>query len=157
MLQKNKKYMIEAIRLSLENIEMGGGPFGAVIVRDGLIISTGVNLVTIMNDPTAHAEIVAIRKAAEILRNFDLSDCEIYSSCEPCPMCLSAIYWAKIKTVFYGNSKKDASKINFDDAFIYNEINKSNEFRKLHMYQLMQHEANVAFIKWKNKTDKKEY
>nr|HQG67405.1 nucleoside deaminase [Paludibacteraceae bacterium] len=113
-----EKMMRKAIALSLENIKKGGGPFGAVIVKDGKIIATGVNRVTSNNDPTAHAEITAIRKAAGKLKNFDLSGCEIYTSCEPCPMCLGAIYWAHLDKMYFANTKADAQNAGFDDSFI---------------------------------------
>jgi len=116
--------MQKAIDLSITSVKNGGGPFGAVIVKDGKIIATNSNSVTIDNDPTAHAEVNAIRAAAKKLRTFDLSDCEIYSSCEPCPMCLGAIYWAKIDKLFFANTKADAKDIGFDDSFIYQEIEK---------------------------------
>ena len=114
--------MREAIKLSLDNIDHDGGPFGAVIVKDGKIIARGVNRVTASVDPTAHAEVNAIREAARVLGTFDLSGCEIYTSCEPCPMCLGAIYWAHLDKVYYGNTKADAKEIGFDDSFIYDEL-----------------------------------
>jgi tRNA(Arg) A34 adenosine deaminase TadA len=119
---EQEKYMQRAIDLSRESVKSGGGPFGAVIVKNGNIIAEGSNGVTQNNDPTAHAEINAIRKAAQALQNFDLSGCEIYSSCEPCPMCLGAIYWARLDKLYFANTKEDAAKINFDDQFIYEEI-----------------------------------
>jgi tRNA(Arg) A34 adenosine deaminase TadA len=149
--------MMEAIRLSKENIDNGGGPFGAVIVRDGKIIAKGVNKVTVNNDPTAHAEVTAIREASKFLNNFDLSGCEIYTSCEPCPMCLGAIYWAHLDKIYYGNTKADAKNIGFDDAFIYEEILIPLENRKLPISQFMQTEALEAFKKWSDKDDKIEY
>jgi guanine deaminase len=152
-----KKFMRKAIELSLNNIKKGGGPFGAVIVKDGKIIATGVNRVTANNDPTAHAEINAIRKAAAKLKNFDLSGCEIYTSCEPCPMCLGAIYWAHIDKMYFANTKVDAQNAGFDDSFIYEEINLKPEDRKLKLQQLLREEAIVAFETWKNTTNKTEY
>ncbi|HOJ66592.1 MAG TPA: nucleoside deaminase [Paludibacteraceae bacterium] len=152
-----EKMMRKAIALSLENIKKGGGPFGAVIVKDGKIIATGVNRVTSNNDPTAHAEITAIRKAAGKLKNFDLSGCEIYTSCEPCPMCLGAIYWAHLDKMYFANTKADAQNAGFDDSFIYEEINLKPEDRKLKSQQLLREEALAAFESWKNTTNKTEY
>ena len=152
-----KLLMRKAINLSIENVKRGGGPFGAVIAKDGKIISTGVNRVTKSNDPTAHAEIDAIRKAARKLGTFDLSGCEIYASCEPCPMCLGAIYWAHLNKLYYGNSKTDAKEIGFDDSFIYDELELSPADRKITMQSLLPDEAIRAFEDWKNKEDKVEY
>jgi len=153
----NDIFMREAIRLSIENIENGGGPFGAVIVKDGKIIAKSVNKVTLNNDPTAHAEVNTIRDAAKNLNTFDLSGCEIYSSCEPCPMCLGAIYWARLDKLYFANTKTDAKNIGFDDSFIYDEINLSHNQRKIPTIQLMREEALEAFKKWNNKSDKIEY
>ena len=149
--------MREAIRLSIENITQGGGPFGAVIVKDGQIIATGTNRVTATCDPTAHAEVSAIRQAAKTLNSFDLSGCDIYTSCEPCPMCLGAIYWAHIDRMFYGNTKTDAKNIGFDDSFIYDEIDLRLEDRKLKAKQLLPEEAIKAFQAWENDTEKTPY
>lgn len=157
MCQEHKEFMLEAIRLSKENIDNGGGPFGAVIVKDRKIIAKGVNKVTVNNDPTAHAEVTAIREAAKVLNNFDLSGCEIYTSCEPCPMCLGAIYWSRLDKIYYGNTKVDAKNIGFDDAFIYDEILVPLKNRKLPISQLFQAEALEAFKKWSLKEDKTEY
>lgn len=151
------KFMKEAIKLSIDNIKKGGGPFGAVIEKDGKIISTGTNHVTRQNDPTAHAEILAIREAAKKLKTFDLSGCTIYSSCEPCPMCLGAIYWAHIDKIYFGNTKYDARKIGFDDSFIYEEIEKPIQKRKINTSQLLPEEALKAFNEWKDKEDKIQY
>lgn len=141
--------MKEAIRLSVANVEEGkGGPFGAVIVKDGKIIARGVNQVTSSNDPTAHAEVVAIRMACQALNSFQLGGCEIYTSCEPCPMCLGAIYWARPDKLFYANSKEDAAGIQFDDQFIYEEIARPVEERKLFTKQILREEALEAFKKW---------
>src|SRR4051812_15266292 len=130
--KENESFMREAIRLSVENVEQGkGGPFGAVIVKDGKIIASGTNQVTATNDPTAHAEVVAIRKACEALKSFQLEGCEIYCSCEPCPMCLGAIYWARPDKIFFANSKEDAAAIHFDDQLIYEELAKPYGQRKL--------------------------
>lgn len=149
--------MREAIRLSEENVTNGGGPFGAVIARDGKIVATGVNRVTANNDPTAHAEVSAIRAACEKLNTFDLSGCEIYTSCEPCPMCLGAIYWAHIDKIYYGNDKDDAKAIDFDDSFIYDELALPRGDRRLPVEVLLDNEAIKAFEMWKNKSDKVEY
>lgn len=150
-------FMREAIRLSIENVKNGGGPFGAVIVRQGEIIATGVNRVTENHDPTAHAEVSAIRAAAARLKSFDLSGCEIYTSCEPCPMCLGAIYWAHLDRMYYGNTKTDAKNIGFDDSFIYDEIELKPEKRKLPSEILLPNEAIEAFEEWSKKEDKIEY
>ena len=153
----NQLLMQKSIELSIENVKHGGGPFGAVIAKEGKIISTGVNLVTINNDPTAHAEIIAIREAARKLGTFDLSGHEIFTSCEPCPMCLSAIYWAHLDKIYYGNTKTDAKDIGFDDSFIYDELELKPEDRKIKMEQLMPEEAIHGFEDWKNKEDKTAY
>lgn len=152
-----EELMRKAIELSIENVENNGGPFGAVIVKDGKIIATGANRVTANNDPTAHAEVSAIRAACEKLGTFDLSGCEIYSSCEPCPMCLSAIYWAHIDKVYYANNKTDAKNIGFDDSFIYDELALPQAERKLKVDTLMRSEAIKAFELWQDKDDKTEY
>ena len=146
--------MRKVIALSIENIKKGGGPFGAVIVKDGKIIATGVNRVTANTDPTAHAEVNAIRKAAKKLGTFDLAGCDIYSSCEPCPMCLGAIYWAHLDKMYYGNSKTDARNIGFDDSFIYDEINLNPENRRVKTVQLLPEEAIEAFKTWTLEVDK---
>jgi guanine deaminase len=153
-----KEFMQEAIQLSVKNVVEGkGGPFGAIVVKNGKIIARGVNQVTATNDPTAHAEVMAIREACKVLNTFQLTDCDIYTSCEPCPMCLGAIYWARPNRLFYANSKEDAAKINFDDQFIYEEIAKPIAARKLFTQQLLQAEAWEAFEKWRTSTFKKEY
>jgi len=149
--------MRQAIKLSIDNIDEGGGPFAALIVKDGEIIASAANSVTNDNDPTAHAEVNVIRKAAKKLKTFDLSDCEIYTSCEPCPMCLGAIYWSGIQTVYYGNDKQDAANINFDDKFIYQELDKPINQRKVKFEQLLPDEAKIAFIKWAKSDKKTEY
>lgn len=154
----NHDFMREAIRLSVENVESGnGGPFGAVIVKDGEIIARGANQVTSSNDPTAHAEVVAIRMACEVLGTFQLDGCELYTSCEPCPMCLGAIYWARPDRIYFANTKEDAKDINFDDQFIYEEIERPIAERKLFTQQMMRDEAKVAFQKWSESTGKIEY
>lgn len=153
----DSKYMKIAAELSSENIDSGGGPFGAVIVKDGEIISTGVNRVTAENDPTAHAEIKAIREACHKLGTFQLEGCTVYSSCEPCPMCLSALYWAGVKKIYYGNTKEDAEAINFSDKFIYEEIEKNPRDRKTPGIHVANSGAIDAFEKWAAKEDKIEY
>ncbi len=158
MLEDKKKFMLEAIKLSIDNVKSGkGGPFGAVVVKDGKIIATGVNGVTTSNDPTAHAEVVAIRNACKALNSFQLTGCEIYTSCEPCPMCLGAIYWARPDKWYYGNSKTDAAAINFDDSFIYDELVIPHDERKIPAIQLMQEEAQEAFKLWAKSEIKIEY
>lgn len=149
--------MHKAIKLSIEGIRAGGGPFGAVVVKDGKEVASAYNEVTLKNDPTAHAEVTAIRLAAEKLNSFDLSGCELYASCEPCPMCLSAIYWARIEKVYYGNTKHDAKSIGFDDSFIYDQFNLPEKERSVTVTQLLRNEALEAFEIWKNKEDKIEY
>ena len=153
----DRDLMRKAIELSIENIKNGGGPFGAVIAKDGDIIATGTNRVTADNDPTAHAEVNAIRKACQTLKTFDLSGCTIYTSCEPCPMCLAAIYWAHIDNIYYGNNKKDAADIGFDDSYIYDELNLPVEKRTKLMNELLPEEAIKAFQLWDNTEDKTEY
>ncbi|QQS28697.1 MAG: nucleoside deaminase [Sphingobacteriales bacterium] len=150
--------MTEAIRLSAEGLKKGeGGPFGAVVVKDGKIIARGNNRVTSTNDPTAHAEVVAIRNACSALGTFQLTGCEIYTSCEPCPMCLGAIYWARPDKVYYANTRIDAADIDFDDYFIYQEISQSPEQRKIPFVHLPNPEALKVFTDWVNKTDKTKY
>ena len=150
--------MQEAIELSVNNVKSGkGGPFGAVIVKDGKIIARAANSVTSTNDPTAHAEVNAIREACKILNTRQLTGCEMYTSCEPCPMCLGAIYWARPDKVYYANTKLDAAAINFDDDFIYQEIAKPLDKREMKFIQLSREEALTAFDEWKKKTDKIEY
>ena len=157
-MEEQKKFMRAAIRLSIENIKNGNaGPFGTVIVKNGEILASGVNKVTQSNDPTAHAEIVAIRNACEKMGSFQLDGCEIYCSCEPCPMCLGAIYWARPDRIYFANTKNDAADINFDDNFIYNELDLSTSQRKLPTIQLLRDEAQVAFIQWRESTEKVEY
>jgi tRNA(Arg) A34 adenosine deaminase TadA len=154
----NAEFMWEAIRLSVQNIRDGkGGPFACVIVKDGKIIARGTNLVTSTNDPTAHAEVVAIRNACKELKTFQLSGCEIYTSCEPCPMCLGAIYWARPDRIYYGNGRSDAAKIGFDDEFLYEEISVKLSQRKIPAVQLMREEALAAFHEWEQKQDKVQY
>lgn len=155
--EQKQRFMRKAIALSTESVAQGGGPFGAVIVRDGRILATGTNRVVPGCDPTAHAEVTAIREAARKLGSFDLSGCEIYTSCEPCPMCLGAIYWARIERMYYGNDKQDAGKIGFDDSFIYDEMRLDRSARKLPSQQLLRDEAFRAFEQWEAKEDKTRY
>ena len=150
-------FMREAIKLSAESVRSGGGPFGAVIVRDGEIIARGENRVTVCNDPTAHAEVSAIREAAARMGTYDLSGCEIYSSCEPCPMCLGAIYWARLDRLYYAGTRADAANVGFDDAHIYEELPLDPSQRELPTQTLLREEAQRVFEAWAEKTDKKEY
>lgn len=152
------KFMKKAIRLSVANVEKGnGGPFGAIVVKDGKVIARGVNKVTSTNDPTAHAEVVAIRKACKVLKTYQLTGCEIYTSCEPCPMCLAAIYWSRPDKIFFAGSKEDAAAIDFDDKLIYEEIAKPIAERKIFTQQLLRDEALEAFRKWNESPNKIEY
>ncbi|MFI3315472.1 MAG: nucleoside deaminase [Rikenellaceae bacterium] len=154
---KREEYMQQAIDLSVESVKNGGGPFGAVIVKDGEIISKASNSVTITNDPTAHAEVNAIRSACASLGSFSLEGCELYTSCEPCPMCLGAAYWAGVKKIYFGNTRADAKDIDFDDSFIYDEIPLNPAARSIPSEQLLREEAIVAFELWESKEDKIEY
>jgi guanine deaminase len=152
------EFMREAIRISLEKMRRNhGGPFGAVVVRRGKIIGRGWNRVTSTNDPTAHAEINAIREACRRLKTFQLDDCELYTSCEPCPMCLSAIYWARLKRVYYGNTRRDAANIDFDDDLIYREVARPIARRRIPMKRLLHSEAFKVFAEWQAKPDKTPY
>ena len=150
-------FMQRAIELSINSVNNAGGPFGCVIVKENKIIAEGTNLVTLSKDPTAHAEVVAIREACKKLNTFNLVGCDLYTSCEPCPMCLSAIYWSRIDNIFYANTRDDAKKINFDDSLIYSEISKKNEDRKIPTKQMLRDEALKAFDLWDKKIDKIEY
>ena len=150
-------FMLKAIELSIKSAKSKGGPFGAVIVKNNQIISEGFNQVTLNNDPTAHAEIVAIRNACKKLNNFFLKGCNLYTSCEPCPMCLSAIYWSHVDNIYYANTRMDAKDIDFDDSFIYSEVKKDINERKIKMIQLNRDEALEAFKIWQNKEDKIKY
>lgn len=150
-------FMRMALALSRESVRNGGGPFGAVIVRHGAIIAAASNSVTNTNDPTAHAEINAIRQACRKLNTFDLSGCSLFTSCEPCPMCLGAIYWARLDTIYYGNSKDDAAHIGFDDAFIYEQLAIPPADRSIPMINLLPQEAAQAFLDWEQLEDKIEY
>jgi tRNA(Arg) A34 adenosine deaminase TadA len=151
----NHDIMQQAIRLSLEGIQSGrGGPFGAIVVKDGVVVGRGSNAVTSTNDPTAHAEVVAIRDACKNLGSFQLDGCDLYTSCEPCPMCLSAIYWARIEHVCYSNTRNDAKNIGFDDEFIYDELKKEMEERKVNLVKIDSSNSLDSFTLWENKTDK---
>ena len=151
-------FMARAIELSLENVRSGrGGPFACVIARDGKIIAEGTNCVTSTNDPTAHAEIVAIRQATKTLGHFELTGCEIYTSCEPCPMCLGAIYWARPAKVYFANTAEDAARIGFDDSLIFQEFKLPNAKKRVPIIQMMREEALVAFRAWEEKKDKIPY
>ena len=151
-------FMREAIRISREGMEANdGGPFGAVVVKDGEIIGRGNNQVTSSNDPTAHAEVVAIRNACTHLGSFQLDGCIVYTSCEPCPMCLGAIYWARPDKIFFACSREDAAAIDFDDDFIYKEINVPVSERKIPSKQILQDEGKLVFDAWRDKEDKIEY
>ncbi len=153
-----KKFMQEAIRLSIRNMRKNaGGPFGAVVVRGNRVVGRGWNQVTSTHDPTAHAEVVAIRDACRRLKTFQLDDCELYTSCEPCPMCLAAIYWARPKAVYFANTRKDAAEIGFDDDLIYREVALPIAGRSMPMKQMMREEAIEAFREWREKPDKVEY
>ena len=149
--------MKRAIELSIKSVNNGGGPFGSVIVKGDKIIAEGSNKVTSNNDPTAHGEIVAIREACKKLNNFSLNGCDLYSTCEPCPMCLSAIYWARIDKIYYANTREDARKIDFDDSLIYTELQKNIDKRKIPMIQILRNEALKAFELWDKKKDKVKY
>lgn len=152
------KFLERAIELSKEGMQNGkGGPFGCVVVKDGKIVGEGYNLVLATNDPTAHAEVVAIRNACKTLGAFQLTDCDIYTSCEPCPMCLGAIYWARPRRVIYANTKQDAADIEFDDDFIYKEINQVPEERQIPFIHVPNQEALSVFCEWKNNNDKQVY
>ena len=153
----SNKFMKRAIELSIKSVNSGTGPFGAVIVKDDKIISEGFNTVTLTNDPTSHAEIVAIRIACKELDKFNLEGYDLYTTCEPCPMCLSAIYWARISNIYYANTRSDAQKIDFSDAMIYEELNKNIKDRKIPMHQMMRDEALKAFEMWDKKEDKVKY
>ncbi len=151
------EFMKRAIELSIKSVNNGGGPFGSIIVKSDKIIAEGSNKVTSNNDPTAHGEIVAIREACKKLNNFSLNGSELYSTCEPCPMCLSAIYWARIGKIYYANTREDARKIDFDDSLIYTELQKNIDKRKIPMIQIMRNDALKAFELWDKKKDKVKY
>jgi guanine deaminase len=150
--------MKQAIALAVENVKTGhGGPFGALVVRDGKVIATGVNLVTSTNDPTAHAEVVAIRAACKALGDFQLHGCVVYTSCEPCPMCLAALYWSRCDAIFYGSSAADAAAAGFDDSFLYEEVKRPLHQRRIPIKRLLADEAIESFNTWRAQTDKIEY
>ena len=154
----HRRFMRDAIELSRANVREGkGGPFAAVVVKDGVVLARGTNLVTSTNDPTAHAEIVAIREACRALGSFQLEGCDIYTTCEPCPMCLGAIYWARPRTVFFANTQDDAAEIGFDDRFIYYEFSLPHSDRRIPMNQILHDEALTAFREWMEKVDKTPY
>jgi guanine deaminase len=151
-------FMQRAIELSIQNVRTGkGGPFAAMVVRGGDIVGTGVNRVTSANDPTAHAEVIAIREACQRLATFQLSGCDLYTTCEPCPMCLGAIYWARLDSIFYGNTRDDAARIGFDDALIYGQVCGPLEHRKIPMRPLMREQALEAFREWERSGSKVPY
>jgi tRNA(Arg) A34 adenosine deaminase TadA len=157
-MEGNPAFMQEAIALATENVARGrGGPFGAVVVKDGKVIATGVNLVTALNDPTAHAEVTAIRNACQLLGTFQLEGCEVYTSCEPCPMCLAAIYWARCGAIYYGNSADDAAKVGFDDAFLYGEMKKPMSDRTIPIVQMLAEKAWASFAAWRDAAAKVVY
>ncbi|MDR3735372.1 MAG: nucleoside deaminase [Acidobacteriaceae bacterium] len=156
-MQGNPIFMQQAIRLATKNVARGGGPFACVIVRNGEVIATGTNRVTIDNDPTAHGEVTAIRAACAKLGTFQLTECEVYTSCEPCPMCLSAIYWARCAAIYYGNSAADAAGIGFDDAFLYDEIRRPAAERSIPIRSLLAEEAFSSFAAWRDKPNRIDY
>jgi guanine deaminase len=150
--------MAKVIGLSVENVRNGkGGPFAALVAKRGTVLGVGTNLVTSTNDPTAHAEIVAIREACRMLKHFQLTECEVYTTCEPCPMCMGALYWARPQKIFYAATRRDAAKIGFDDAFIYEQLRLPIGMRDIPMQQVMRQEALEAFRHWQGKPDKVAY
>jgi guanine deaminase len=157
-MEGNRTWMEQAIRLATENVTSGrGGPFGAVVVRDGAVVATGTNQVTSSNDPTAHAEVVAIRNACVALGTFKLDGCEVYTSCEPCPMCLAALYWSRCTAIYYGNNANDAARVGFDDSFLYDEVKKPLEQRTIPIVRMMPEEAWASFAAWEKSPFKVEY
>ena len=154
---QHEKFMTEAIEMSKQSVASGGGPFGTVIVKDGYVVGRGINHVTVWNDPTAHGEIVAIRDACKNLNTFQLDGCVLYTSSEPCPMCLGAIYWARLEAVYYANTKEDAAVIGFDDCFIYRELETPHRNRRIPFVQIMREQALEAFRMWEDKSDKIKY
>lgn len=158
MSEGQPEFMEQAIALATENVVSGrGGPFGAVIVKDGKVLSTGVNRVTSTNDPTAHAEVVAIREACGKLRGFRLDGCDVYTSCEPCPMCLAALYWSHCRAIYYGNSAADAARIGFDDSFLYGEMRKPLDQRAIPIHNMLPEKAWESFAAWEASSNKIEY
>jgi guanine deaminase len=157
-MQGNNEFMRQAIALATENVTSGrGGPFGAVVVKDGKVIATGVNRVTVLNDPTAHAEVTAIRSACQLLSTFQLQGCDVYTSCEPCPMCLAAIYWARCNAIYYGNTAADADNVGFDDAVLYDEVKKPLDERRIPIVRMLPDEAWVSFAAWRETAAKVVY
>ncbi len=154
---EHRKFMRMAIELANESVRQGGGPFGAVIVRDGEVVAGGSNSVTLLNDPTAHAEVQAVRAACARLQSFQLTGCVVYTSCEPCPMCLSALYWAGVERIYYANTRQDAADIDFDDSLIYEQIPLAPDRRMIPARQMMREEAMETFRLWEAKADKVEY
>jgi guanine deaminase len=153
-----ESWMAKVIELARENVRAGrGGPFAAVVVKEGRFVASGTNLVTSTNDPTAHAEMVAIREACRVLGSFQLAGCEIYTTCEPCPMCMGAIYWARPARLYYASTRADAARIGFDDAYIYEQLQAPLEERAIPMTQLMRQEALAAFADWERKADRRRY
>lgn len=158
MSEARPEFMQQAIALATENVVSGrGGPFGAVIVKDGQVLSTGVNHVTEWNDPSAHAEIVAIREACGKLGTFRLEECDVYTSCEPCPMCLAALYWAHVRAIYFGNSAADAARVGFDDSFLYDELRKPLDQRKIPIRSLLSDKAQESFAAWEASPNKVQY
>jgi guanine deaminase len=153
----DRQFLRQAIELAIENVRRDGGPFGAVVVRDGVVIAAGSNQVTRSNDPTAHAEVVAIREACRVLGSFQLTGCEVYSSCEPCPMCLGALYWARPDRIYFAATHKDAAAAGFDDSFIYRELGLDASARQLPMIRIADDDATVPFREWAARSDKVEY
>jgi tRNA(Arg) A34 adenosine deaminase TadA len=157
-MQGNPVFMEVAIQLATENVTSGaGGPFGAVIVRHGEIVATGVNCVTAHNDPTAHAEVMAIRAACKALRDFQLTGCEVYTSCEPCPMCLAALYWSRCAAIYFGNTALDAAEAGFDDSFLYQEVKKPIDERNIPTIRMLPEQAIVSFNRWRERTGRVDY
>jgi guanine deaminase len=158
MMQGNPVFMKKAIELATENVISGaGGPFGAVVVKNGTIVATGVNCVTSDNDPTAHAEVMAIRAACKALGSFQLTGCEVYTSCEPCPMCLAAIYWSRCLAIYFGNTATDAAEVGFDDSFLYHEVKKPHAERTIPTVQMLPEHAIVSFNCWRDRTERVDY
>ena len=153
----DRALMTRAIELSIESVDTGGGPFGCVIAKDGAVIATGTNQVTATNDPTAHAEIVAIREACRALGDFTLRGCQVFTSCEPCPMCLAGLWWARVESVVYGNTRSDAAEVGFDDKNIYDELTRPLSSRRMPLRQMLRDEALRAFSAWRSKSDRVEY
>ena len=157
-MQGNAEFMKQAIALATENVRSGrGGPFGCVVVKDGQVIATGANQVTAVNDPTAHAEITAIRNACQSLGTFQLENCDVYTSCEPCPMCLAALYWSRCRAIFYGNTAEDAARVGFDDSFLYDEVKKPLSERSIPIEELLRREAWESFAAWEHSAFKVSY